>query len=128
MAALSTAKILSDDEVTAVAGGLRGLLGEEFLRESKGFDLENFVRFQAVAEKCRQAREARGLTMKQAAQALGVRQKDLRRIESASVGDLDWDLLVQYMGFLGLQRWFGRWKSANPDAVARLGIAAPRRK
>ncbi len=129
MAQLPTAKILSEDEVTAVSEGLRGLLGEEFLRVSKGFDLDAFVRFQAVAEKCRQTREARGVAVKQAAQALGVRQEDLRRIEGASVGQPQLGPARRdTSALLGLQRWFGRWKAANPDAVARLGLAAPRTK
>lgn len=125
-ARLAPTKILSDDEAVLVAGGLRELLGDGVLRLSPSFDLEAFVRFQAVAEKCREARTARGLDLKQAARALRVRQDDLRRIEGAGVGHLNREHLDRYLDFLGLRRWYGRWKRAHPETAARLGFAAAR--
>lgn len=115
-------KILSEDEVRRLTCGLRNFIGPVLgeLSEHYGLDFEASVRFGAVAHRLREAREARGMDLKSAARAVRVPQYRLRYIEQSSLKHLRGSDLHAYIDFLGLNRWFQRWRKANPELAARL--------
>ena len=111
----SPTKILSDQEVKILTSAVRKVFPELFNKSIIPFsiDLEALVRFRAVAERCRAARESRGLTIKEIAANLKVPQYRLKAIEEDHLRELKPAILEKYVGFLSLQRWFARWAKAN---------------
>jgi Helix-turn-helix domain len=114
--------ILTDAEVATLVRGVRSALGDGFgaLVESYGLDLEQGVRFTAVAKRCVEERAARGWTLKEVARPLKVAQYRLRDIEAGHVRSVEPEVLHAYVSHLGLQSWFGRWKRSSPDLATRL--------
>jgi len=117
-------KILTAHEVRAVTQRLRKLLGDSFtaLDAASDIRLEAWLRFQAVADRCQDSREGRGEGLKAAAAALRVPQYRLKDIEEGHVNHILRGVLVRYIAYLGLERWFGRWKKANRSLVVRLAL------
>ncbi len=66
------------------------------------------------------------MSLKDAAAALKVPQYRLRDIEDGRLKNILRDVLIDYVGFLKLKIWFGKWKRANPGLVARLGLRPDR--
>ncbi|MGH7848100.1 MAG: helix-turn-helix domain-containing protein [Candidatus Binatia bacterium] len=116
-------KILSEDEIRLISRRLGKVMSPIFgeLSSLYGVNIEDTVRFQAVATRLREAREHRGMDFKAAAKALGIPQYRLRDIEECRLKNLKSSALRRYIDFLGLGRWFARWRKANPKLAARLG-------
>ncbi|MCZ6548322.1 MAG: helix-turn-helix domain-containing protein [Deltaproteobacteria bacterium] len=119
-------KILLEDEIRLISQRLREVMGQPFidLPEQYGLNLEDNLRFQTVTVRLREAREDRGMSLKDAAAALKVQQYRLRDIEDGRLKNILRDVLINYVGFLKLKRWFGRWKGANPAVIWRIDIPA----
>ncbi len=117
-------KILSDDEARLLAKHLKEVMGQEFvdLVEQYEIDVNASLRFMSVASRVQEARQKKKLALKDAATALKVPQYRLRDIEQGRLKQIVANILVQYVGFLGLKTWFGRWRKANPGVVHRLGL------
>ncbi len=100
------------------------VMGSPFvtLVEGYGIGIEDDIRFISVAARLQERREARGMTLKEAAAALRVPQYRLRDIESGSVKRLAPNILVAYVNYLDLKQWFGRWKKVNFGVVNRIGV------
>ncbi len=105
-------KILSEDEVRLISRRLgrvmSPILGE--LSNRYALNIEDTIRFQAVATRLREAREHRSMDLKAAAKALGVPQYRLRYIEECRVKNLRSSDLHAYIDFLGLGKLFARWR------------------
>lgn len=121
-----TRKILSEGEVRIVTLELEKVLGHMLgeLSHRYGFEIEDSVRFGAVANRLREAREARGMDVKAAAKAVRVPQYRLRYIEECSVKNLRASDLRAYIEFLGSEKWFAQWTRANKKLAARLAANA----
>ena len=115
-------KLLSEDQVHLISRRLgkimSPILGE--LSNRYGLNIEDSIRFQAVASRLREAREDRNMDLKAAAKALGVPQYRLRYIEECRVKNLRSSDLHAYVDFLGLGKWFARWRRANPKLARQL--------
>jgi hypothetical protein len=116
----------NDEEVEAMAAKLHATLGPAVVEalEAHGIDVRDQVRFQAVATRCMEAREARQLSLKEAAAGLRVPQYRLRAIEQVRVQDVVVDVLERYTELLGLGAWLRRWRTANPELAQRLAAHA----
>ncbi len=119
-------KILLEDEIRLISQRLKEVMGQPFidLTEQYGLNLEDNLRFQTVTVRLWEAREDRGMSLKDAAAALKVLQYRLRDIEDGRLKNILRDVVVAYVGFLKLKRWFGRWKGANPAVIWRIDIPA----
>ncbi len=53
-------------------------------------------------------------------------QYRLRDIKDSRLKNILRDVLVAYVGFFKLKRWFDRWKGANPGLAAQLGLGPDR--
>lgn len=117
-------KILSEDEVRLISRRLGKVMSPIFgeLSSRYGLNIDDTIRFQAVATRLREAREHRGMDLKAAAKALGIPQYRLRDIAGCHVKNLKSSALCQYIDFLGLGRWFARWRKANSKLAAHLGL------
>ena len=115
-------RILSDEEVRFVTRRLAKAISSisGALSFQDRLDLQDSIRFQAVATRLRERREKRGMDLKAAAKAMSVARSRLREIEECTVKNLDASVLHRYVDFLGLGRWFTRWSKANPKLAARL--------
>jgi transcriptional regulator with XRE-family HTH domain len=115
-------KILSDAEVEFLTSAIRDCFPQLFDKSiiPSGIDLEALVRFDAVAQRCRMARESRGLTIKEVAANLKVPQYRLKAIEDGHLLELRPAILEKYLGFLSLGRWFARWAKANQVICKRI--------
>lgn len=120
--AIYRTKILSDHEVKFLTSAIRKCFPKIFDGSimPSGFDLEALVRFDAVAQRCRIARESRGLTIKEVASNLNVPQYRLKAIEAGHLRELRPAILEKYLGFLSLQRWFARWAKVNQALFKRI--------
>ncbi len=89
-----------------------------------GIDMDATLRFASVAEKCRAAREERGVSLKQAALKLKVPQYRLREIEDGRLPAIDGAMLNAYVELLGIKQWFFRWAKQNRALHAKLTRSA----
>lgn len=119
-------KILSDEEVRAFAKAAKELLGPEIMAIStcQHLSMEDSLRYMSLSARLEDVRTARGLTLKDAAKELGTSKYRLEEVEKGRLKSLNPDLLVQYVEYLGLKAWLGKWEKANPALADRLGLAA----
>ena len=119
-------RILSDEEVQflarRLAKAISSISGKFSLQDE--LDMEDSIRFQAVATRLRERREKGGMDLKAAAKAMGVPRYRLRDVEECRMKDLDASVLHRYVVFLGLKGWLTRWSKANPELAADL-LAKP---
>ncbi|MBW2063344.1 MAG: helix-turn-helix domain-containing protein [Deltaproteobacteria bacterium] len=117
-------KILSDQEVKKISAAMHYILDPRFLEQGRkhGLNVEEIVRFQAVSYRCKEAREKLEMSIKEVALALKVPQYKLRAIEKGSLKQIEPEVLQKLLAFLGLKRWFRRWKEANPQLAKRIDI------
>ena len=122
--------ILGPDDVATVSQATL-----DFLRRNVGSHLpislpqvEQTVRLFSLAKRCSAARERRCLTITDVAKELKVPQYRLKAIESCRAAELEPNVLDQYIRFLGLNRWFSRWVSANQGILASVGRVSTRVK
>lgn len=118
-------RILTDDEIKAFTGHMREFMGPTFgaLSDEYGLSIEDTLRFQSLAFRLAQARAAMGLTIKEAAVSLKVPKYRLDYIEDGSIRNISPEIVLGYIEFLGLTRWFDKWKKANPELSERMGLA-----
>ena len=114
--------ILPDEDVRSVSRRIQKLMGSTFgeLLDHYGLSLEDSIRFQPLATRLREAREGRGIELKAAAKALRIPQYRLRHIEDCHIEQLRSSDLHAYVDFLGLDKWFARWRKAIPKLSTRL--------
>ena len=114
--------VLPDDFVRALSEGVRALLGpaKMALAERHGVNPEDVIRFQSVRQKCFEARERKGLDLKQAAKRLGVPRYRIDDIESGLFGSIQPETMRAYLEFLGLTHWYAEWASGNPELAHRI--------
>jgi hypothetical protein len=117
-------KILSEDEVRLISRRLGKIMSPILGELSSQYEpnIEDSIRFQAVATRLREAREHRTMDLKVAAKALGIPQYRLREIEECHLKNLKPSVARRYIDFLGLGKWFVRWRKANSKLAAQLGL------
>lgn len=92
------------------------------LSDKYAIRLEDTLRFQPVAARLAGARTARGMTLKEAAASLKVPKYQLGYIENVRIRNISSKIASRYIEFLGLTRWFGKWKKANAELAQRMGF------
>ena len=124
---IKAGQILSDADIQYVTEGVQQLFRESIpgVFEKYGKGLDDSVRFLSVAQKCSAARQSKGITIKEAAKALRTPQYRIRDIEQGSLRNVQFPILLGYVNFLGLKRWFGQWKAANRSLANRLASNWP---
>lgn len=117
--------ILTPKEVEVAAEGIAKLFGPRIMSNlsSRGSSIRDGVRFHSVGASCTEAREQRGLTLRDAAQHLRAPQYRLRAVENSSLAEIKPEILKQYIGFLKLDSWLARWARANSELARRLGVS-----
>jgi Helix-turn-helix domain len=122
--------ILGPNEVAALSQATLN-----FLRQNLGSHLpiplaqvEETIRLFSLAKRCSSARERKGLTIADVAKELKVPQYRLKAIESCRAAELEPNVLERYIRFLGLNRWYSQWVSANEGTPFRLGRGSGRVK
>ncbi len=116
--------ILTRREIGLAVEGIRKMLGPEIMSTLSSHSLgpRDHVRYHPVGASCREARERRGVTVRDVARQLRVPQYRIRAVENASLREIEPTILKQYAGFLKLDAWLARWVRANPDLARRLGV------
>jgi hypothetical protein len=123
---ISGTTILSDQEVRETVQAIRTFLGQPFvsIADSYGASLEDEVRFGPLARRCEQKRTVLGRSVKEVAVDLGVSQYRLKAIEAGTLAEIKPKILLAYISYLGLQRWYARWRAANPEIAGRVAMDA----
>jgi len=119
-------KVLSEHEIRFISRRVREVIGPILGEQSGqyGLNVEDSLRFQAVATRLREAREQRGIDLRAAAKALRAPQYRLRYIEGCNLNELRSSDLHAYIDFLRLNKWFARWRKANSKLAVRLALDA----
>lgn len=122
---LKKTSILNGEEIKRALMELRRLMpGLAAVADRLGHDLEAGARLMSLMAKCTEARERKGLGIKEVAKKLKVPQYRIKGIEGAGrIGDADADVLRRYVELLGIGRWVKRWVAANGELAVRIGLA-----
>ena len=122
-------KILTAAEVRMLARRLKAMLppGAASLSADPAHSVESTLRIGSLARRCKDEREASGLTFQQAAVRLKVPQYRLKAIERGDILEFRSDVFAKYQDLLGLHDWVERWAGANPSLARRLGVVIPSR-
>ncbi len=117
-------RILTDSEITAIAQHMRKVMGPALavISAEHSLSIEDTLRFQSLAFRLAEARSAKGLLLQEAAASLKVPKYRLDDIENASVRNIRSEIAIQYIEFLGLKTWFGRWRKANLKLATQMGF------
>ena len=78
---------------------------------------EDELRFGEVAERAAGARAERRLSIAEVAEAVEVPRCRLEAIERADLAGIEAAALLEYVGFLDLERWFDKWAKGNADLL-----------
>ena len=116
--------ILSDAEVKIVTREIRRILGREFFARIKGSHVRmgDTVRWSSLRARCEEAREKRGVTLKEVSSELKIPQYRLRAVEQGSFSELKPEFVHRYFQYLGIESWVTRWARGNADLARRSGI------
>ena len=68
-------------------------------------------------------RKRRGASYKEVAEALKVRQRDIKAIEAGSPDEVDGKVLVAYADWLGMGDSLRQWIANHPKYAAKMGLA-----
>ncbi len=117
-------EIWSDEIIAKLIEAVPNALGGSFdqLIKIGGFDIETVLRFQAVAVRCKEARESRGLKIKDVALSLKVPQYHIKDIEERGPSNVVPEILHHYLDFLGLRRWYSKWAKSNPKLALQFDL------
>lgn len=119
-------RLLTDDEIKAFTAHMSEFMGPAFvaMADVYGLSVEDSLRFQSLAVRLEEARTEKGLSLKEAAASLKVPKYKLDYIERTSMGNISPEIALRYIDFLGLTRWFYRWKKANAELAGRMGFVS----
>jgi hypothetical protein len=118
------AAILDDLEVRYMTDQISHMLAETPMTFMAGApSTEDMVRWSAVAARCRQARDARGWSTKDAARTLKIPHYRVEAAERGPVPGYDLECAVRYFRLLGIETWISRWARANRALAQRQGLA-----
>jgi hypothetical protein len=113
--------ILSGQDIRLLDGEVRRALVssspgiEEYLAHN-----EDWTRWHALAEQCRQARGGRGI--RDVSVALRVPQYRLRAIEGGLLREVHAERARRYFRFLGIDAWVADWCRSNRELATRVGL------
>jgi hypothetical protein len=117
-------QFFNDREADLIATGITALLGPGFAETVNRFGgiqrQKDLIRFMPVAERCKEARKEKSLSIKETASLLNVPQYRIKAIEDSRVTEIKHDVLQKNIDFLGLQKWFKRWLKNNADVYQRI--------
>lgn len=114
--------IIDEETANLVVERMREVLGPAVfsISENFGVNAQEIVRCQSLFHSCKAAREKKGLTVKQSAAILKVPQYRIKALEGgADRYSIRADILEHYIEFLELGAFYGEWKKANEDILAR---------
>lgn len=92
----------------------------ERLAKKYNIRLPDMIRFRVAADKIKSTREKKGVTLKNAALEMKIAKYKLKSIEEGSMKYINLDILNQYIDWLKIRSWFGKWKKHNPDVYKRI--------
>jgi hypothetical protein len=91
---------------------------------SDGYNInvQDNVRFISVSTHCQEAREMKGINIKEASFILKIPQYRLKAIESGGVSGIRPNDLHAYIKYLDLDKWYKRWKYSNNVLVKKYDL------
>ena len=108
---------LNREQAKLVINKMSDVLGPEIagMLDKSGINADHTVRFRYVSSLCRNARERKNISLKQASEKLKIPQYRLKEIEGGNTKSILPDFLDRYVDFLGLMDAFSDWQKDNSD-------------
>ena len=122
---MSKRKVLSSEsDVKVITKIMRAVLGPDLMKhiDEQGIQVEDIIRFTPVQKEIQASRESQGMSLKDAAARLKVRQYKLRDIESGLFSRIEPEILNAYCGLLGLGGFMESWCWDNRALADKIGI------
>ena len=117
-------KFFDDRQAGFLAEGITAMLGPDFADLADQFGgiewQKDLIRFMPVAERCKEARGKRYLSIKESASLLKVPQYRIKDIEGSRIRDIKLNILESYTDLLGIRRWFKKWIKSSADVYQRI--------
>jgi hypothetical protein len=116
--------ILTDEQVTAVTRGVEALFPPQFKAVARqyGVRYDDIIHCGSLGASCREGRERLGLSVKDAAQRIGAPQYRLHAVEAGRIDAAVAAVVRKYVALVGIESWYARWRRANRELAARLGL------
>jgi hypothetical protein len=101
----------TEAEVKLLSAEVRRVVGAGWTAalDHSGISIEDNIRWSLLGTRCRQAREALGVSIKEVAKGLKVPQYRLQAIETGTLRDVEPEIADRYFARLGITRWVARW-------------------
>jgi len=108
---------LNNEQASLLVKELKKRLGPELtdILDQSGINPNHLVRFQYIAGLCRNARQQRKISLKQASEKIKIPQYRLKDIEGGSIKTILPEFREKYVEFLGLTDAFCDWQKDNKD-------------
>ena len=108
---------LSNQQTELLVKRVQEVLGPEVadIMDQSGINPNHLVRFQYISSLCKNTRQQKQISLKQASQKLKIPQYRLREIEGGNIKAISLDFLNRYIDFLGLTNAFRDWLKDNED-------------
>jgi hypothetical protein len=125
---ISKTKIFNDAEIKyvseKVANILCDIIGHQIhdVPMPSMHEIEKTMRYLSLGAKLREGRERMKITVKEVAKQLKVPQYKIKALEKGPFREFDSSVFREYISFLGVQRWFNKWKTANQSLAQELDI------
>jgi len=117
-------RVFTDGEVELIVDQVVLGLWTEFLEYADRVkaDVGRRVRLIPLAQRCMEARQQLGLTVKESAATLKCAQCRLTEIEYGRLDEIHPKVLWRYVEFLGIQGWVDTWVAENSSLASTLGL------
>lgn len=114
---------LNKRQAGIVVKKMKEILGPEIVEmiNASGLNPSRMIRFQYIASLCKNTREERGLSLKEASKQLKIPAYRLNAIEGSNIHQVVPDFFDKYIEFLGLSDEFEKWQQDNQDICNDIG-------
>ena len=93
-----------------------------YASDGYGIDVQDTVRFISVATRCKEAKELKGINIKEISSILKIPQYRLKAIEEGGISRIRPNDLNAYIKYFELDTWYKRWKYANNGLVKKYDL------
>lgn len=91
------------------------------LHPKSKMNVHHIVQFLPVSQLCRKQRIERNLSLREVGSKIDVHYYELHVIEQFSLREINLEILLKYIGFLGIEKEFEEWSQNNAEIIEAIG-------